>query len=318
MFRYSRKKKKMGKRVRCSHSKEMKFKVTSTHIHVVKMFLFGRNHFSYTVTNVGMLFVLVFLAAIQIRCIQQGRYDVFAAELYKGPGRLTDLYAISKRHHMPYVRINSRNILDNTIIFMSCYEEKKLIVRAYDDLNYAKRLLTADRRVSTANVDILMLLMDLVGPQETMGLYVSIVGYLLLLGLSTRLNVPTRQILDSKGAIPSMNATDERKSSRIWLIILKNGIMERLLGIEDVNHAMNPTTLRIVHLKKNGKHFKKLFGVPFPKGGRYRAAAPGFYQRDNANPSYQEQRQRMEESLCKFMAESAKRHDEKSNLIKEI
>ncbi|GJX46703.1 hypothetical protein Tco_0271893 [Tanacetum coccineum] len=27
------------------------------------------------------------------------------------------------------------------------------------------------------------------------------------------------------------------------------------------------------------------FGVPFPQGGRYRAAAPGFYQRDNGNPS---------------------------------
>ncbi|GKA84462.1 hypothetical protein Tco_0806057 [Tanacetum coccineum] len=53
-------------------------------------------------------------------------------------------------------------------------------------------------------------------------------------------------------------------------------------------------------------------------GGRYRAAAPGFYQRDNGYPSYQERRQTMEESLSKFVAESAKRHDENSNLIKEI
>nr|GEY87910.1 putative reverse transcriptase domain-containing protein [Tanacetum cinerariifolium] len=48
------------------------------------------------------------------------------------------------------------------------------------------------------------------------------------------------------------------------------------------------------------------------------AAAPGFYQRDNGNPSYQERRQTMEESLSKFMAQSAKRHNENSNLIKEI
>ncbi|GKB25862.1 DNA/RNA polymerases superfamily protein [Tanacetum coccineum] len=48
--------------------------------------------------------------------------------------------------------------------------------------------------------------------------------------------------------------------------------------------------------------------------GRYRAAAPGFYQRDHGNPSYQERRQTMEN---KFMAEFAKRHDENSNLIKE-
>nr|GEW66896.1 hypothetical protein [Tanacetum cinerariifolium] len=60
------------------------------------------------------------------------------------------------------------------------------------------------------------------------------------------------------------------------------------------------------------------FGVPFPQEGRYRVAALGFYQRDNVNPSYQERRQTMEESLSKFMTEFAKRHDENSNLIKEI
>ncbi|GKA38951.1 hypothetical protein Tco_0731502 [Tanacetum coccineum] len=54
------------------------------------------------------------------------------------------------------------------------------------------------------------------------------------------------------------------------------------------------------------------------KGGRYRAAPLGFYQRDNRNPSYQEIRKMIEESLSKFMAESAKRHDENSSLIKEI
>ncbi|GJY52773.1 putative reverse transcriptase domain-containing protein [Tanacetum coccineum] len=60
------------------------------------------------------------------------------------------------------------------------------------------------------------------------------------------------------------------------------------------------------------------FGVPFQQGGQYRAAALGFYQRNNANPSYQERRQSMKESLIKFMTESAKRHEENSNLIKEI
>ncbi|GJT53815.1 DNA-directed DNA polymerase, partial [Tanacetum coccineum] len=60
------------------------------------------------------------------------------------------------------------------------------------------------------------------------------------------------------------------------------------------------------------------FDVPFQQGGQYRAAALGFYQRNNGNPSYQERRQTMEESLSKFMAESAKRHEENSNLIKKI
>ncbi|GKB13924.1 reverse transcriptase domain-containing protein [Tanacetum coccineum] len=40
--------------------------------------------------------------------------------------------------------------------------------------------------------------------------------------------------------------------------------------------------------------------------------------KNNANPSYQERRQSMEDILSKFMSESAKRHEENSNLIKEI
>ncbi|GJU62213.1 hypothetical protein Tco_1244048 [Tanacetum coccineum] len=53
-------------------------------------------------------------------------------------------------------------------------------------------------------------------------------------------------------------------------------------------------------------------------GWAYRATAPGYYQRNNANPSYQERRQSMEDTLSKFISESAKRHEENSNLIKEI
>ncbi|GJW46639.1 putative reverse transcriptase domain-containing protein [Tanacetum coccineum] len=59
----------------------------------------------------------------------------------------------------------------------------------------------------------------------------------------------------------------------------------------------------------------ELFSFP---GGRFRATAPGFYQRDNRNNSYQERRQTVEESLKSLMAESSKRHDDNSNLIKKI
>ncbi|GJV05987.1 putative reverse transcriptase domain-containing protein [Tanacetum coccineum] len=45
--------------------------------------------------------------------------------------------------------------------------------------------------------------------------------------------------------------------------------------------------------------------------------SPGFYLRNNANPSYKERRQSMEDTLSKFKSESAKRHEENSNLIKE-
>ncbi|GKE68678.1 hypothetical protein Tco_1526750, partial [Tanacetum coccineum] len=50
----------------------------------------------------------------------------------------------------------------------------------------------------------------------------------------------------------------------------------------------------------------------------YRATTPGFSQRNSANPSYQERRQSIEDTLSKIMGESEKRHEEKSNLIKEI
>ncbi|GJZ84218.1 putative reverse transcriptase domain-containing protein [Tanacetum coccineum] len=74
-------------------------------------------------------------------------------------------------------------------------------------------------------------------------------------------------------------------------------------------------------LKEEGKTLEEAyctqFGAPF-QGGGYRATTPRFYQRNNANPSYQERRQSMEETLSKFMGESAKKHEENSKLIKEI
>ncbi|GJZ18749.1 uncharacterized mitochondrial protein-like protein [Tanacetum coccineum] len=74
-------------------------------------------------------------------------------------------------------------------------------------------------------------------------------------------------------------------------------------------------------LNEEGKTLKESyytqFGGPF-QGGGYRAAVLGFYQRNNANPSYQERRQSMEETLSKFMSESTKRHEENIIMIKEI
>ncbi|GJZ76250.1 ribonuclease H-like domain, reverse transcriptase, RNA-dependent DNA polymerase [Tanacetum coccineum] len=106
------------------------------------------------------------------------------------------------------------------------------------------------------------------------------------------LDIPTRQILDSKGAIPSMKSGD------------------------------GPHYTKDCPLKDEGKTLEEAyytqFGVSFPQGGHYKAAAPGFYQRNNRNPLYQEQRQSMEELQSKFMTESTKRHEENSNLIKEI
>ncbi|GJR48217.1 hypothetical protein Tco_1316320 [Tanacetum coccineum] len=89
----------------------------------------------------------------------------------------------------------------------------------------------------------------------------------------------------------------------------------------DASNARDPITPKIDHKKEKGKPLEEAyytqFGGPF-QGGRYRATAPRYYQRNNANPSFQERRQSMEDTLRKFMSESAKRNKENTNLIKEI
>ncbi|GJZ77899.1 hypothetical protein Tco_0642571 [Tanacetum coccineum] len=73
--------------------------------------------------------------------------------------------------------------------------------------------------------------------------------------------------------------------------------------------------------KEDGKSCEEAyytqFGVPYPQD-QFKTAAPGLYQKYNENPSYQERRQSLEDTMRKFMTESAKRHEENSNLIKEI
>ncbi|GKB22780.1 putative reverse transcriptase domain-containing protein [Tanacetum coccineum] len=82
------------------------------------------------------------------------------------------------------------------------------------------------------------------------------------------------------------------------LIILEEKsrrLMKRYMLLRwDVSYVRDPTTPKTVHFEEA---YYTQFGVPFQQGRQYRAAALGFYQRSNANPSYQEQRQSMEESL---------------------
>ncbi|GKC29545.1 hypothetical protein Tco_1036839 [Tanacetum coccineum] len=138
------------------------------------------------------------------------------------------------------------------------------------------------------------------------------------------LDVPTRQILDSRGAIPSKTTVDAKvaiqemaKYSQKW----HNGTSrtrstETSDGLAAIQAQLNNLGREIK--KVNEKVYAAQVGCEQCKGGGYRATASGFYQRNNANPSYQERRQSMEETLSKFMGESAKRHEENSILIKEI
>nr|GEW99712.1 hypothetical protein [Tanacetum cinerariifolium] len=116
------------------------------------------------------------------------------------------------------------------------------------------------------------------------------------------LKVPTQKILDSKGAIPSKTIADAKVSSKKWHNTLKYGTMEHLGKVQKLLTDWQPYKHNSIILKEKSR----------------KAAAPGFYQRNNANPSYQERRQSMEETLSKFMSESVKRHKENSNMIKEI
>ncbi|GKC97293.1 hypothetical protein Tco_1167568 [Tanacetum coccineum] len=168
------------------------------------------------------------------------------------------------------------------------------------------------------------------------------------------LDVPTRQILDSRGVIPSKTTADAKVAiqemveySQRWhngtsrTISTENSdglaaIQAQLdnLGreIKKMNEKVyvaqvgceqckGPHYTKDCPLKEEGKTLEEAyytrFGAPF-QGGGYRATTLGFYQRNNANHSYHEQRKSMEETLSEFMGESAKIHKENSNFIKEI
>ncbi|GJR29974.1 hypothetical protein Tco_1191869 [Tanacetum coccineum] len=168
------------------------------------------------------------------------------------------------------------------------------------------------------------------------------------------LGIPTRQILDLRGAIPSKTVADAKVAikemveySQKWhngtsrLISTKtfDGLAAIQAQLNNLGREIKKVNEKVYAAQvgceqRKGSHYTKdcplkekektlkeayytQFGGPF-QGGGYRAAAPRFYQRNNANSSYQEQRQSMEDTLSKFMSESANRHEENYNLIKEI
>ncbi|GJT85633.1 reverse transcriptase domain-containing protein [Tanacetum coccineum] len=138
------------------------------------------------------------------------------------------------------------------------------------------------------------------------------------------LGIPTRQILDSRGAIPSKTAADAKVAiqemaeySQKWhngtsrsrstetsdgLAAIQAQLNNLGREIKKVNEKVyaaqvgceqckGPHYTKDFPLKEEGKTLEEAyytqFGRPF-QGGGYRAAAPGFYQRNNVNPSYQE------------------------------
>ncbi|GJY89464.1 pyruvate dehydrogenase (acetyl-transferring) kinase, mitochondrial [Tanacetum coccineum] len=139
------------------------------------------------------------------------------------------------------------------------------------------------------------------------------------------LDVPTQQILTQEVPGRSTKTSDGLAAIQAQLNNLGREIKkvnEKVYAAQvGCEQCKGPHYTKDCPLKEEGKTLEEAyytqFGGPF-QGGGYRATALGFYQRNNANPSYQERRQSIEDTLSKFMSESAKRHKENSNLIKEI
>ncbi|GJY30777.1 DNA-directed DNA polymerase [Tanacetum coccineum] len=133
------------------------------------------------------------------------------------------------------------------------------------------------------------------------------------------LDVPTRHILDSRGAVPTKTVVDAKTAIQEMVEYSKKWHNGTSRGRS--TETFDGFAMIQAQLNNLGKEIKKVnekvYAAQVGCGG-YRATAPGYYQRNNANPSFQERRQYMEDTLSKFISESKKRHEENSNLIKEI
>nr|GEU85369.1 hypothetical protein [Tanacetum cinerariifolium] len=109
------------------------------------------------------------------------------------------------------------------------------------------------------------------------------------------LDVPTRQILDLRAIQAQLNNIG-REIKKV-----NEKVYVAQVGCEQ---CKGPHYTKDFPLKEEGKtlgeSYYTQFGAPF-QGGGYREIALGFYQRNNANPSYQEQRKSMKDTLSKFM-----------------
>ncbi|GJQ91086.1 hypothetical protein Tco_0002225 [Tanacetum coccineum] len=153
------------------------------------------------------------------------------------------------------------------------------------------------------------------------------------------LDVPTRQILDSKGAIPTKTAVDAKVAikemseySQKWhngtsrtrsnetsdgLAAIQAQLNSLRREIKKVNKKVcatqvgcelckGPHYTKDCPLKEDGRTLEEAYytqlGAPYQPGGLYRAAGLGFYQRNNETSSYPDRRQTMEDSLTKFIS----------------
>ncbi|GKC00614.1 hypothetical protein Tco_0986750, partial [Tanacetum coccineum] len=136
------------------------------------------------------------------------------------------------------------------------------------------------------------------------------------------LDIPTRQILDSRGAIPTKTAEDAKKAiqemaeySQKWHNGTSRGrSTETSDGLAAIQAQLNNLGREIK--KVNEKVYAAQVGCEQCKGPHYTKDCPQKEEGKTLEEAYYTQS--MEDTLSKFMSESAKRHEENSNLIKEI
>nr|GEU33900.1 hypothetical protein [Tanacetum cinerariifolium] len=150
--------------------------------------------------------------------------------------------------------------------------------------------------------------------------------------------VPTRQILDSKGVILSKTDADAKvaiqemvefslkwhngTSSKSRSTEISDGLATIQAQLNNLGREIKKVNEKVYDAQVEcelckGPHYTKdfpqneegktleeayytQFGAPYQPGGQYRTAGPGFYQRNNGNSSYPDRRPSMEESLSKI------------------
>ncbi|GJX46973.1 retrovirus-related pol polyprotein from transposon TNT 1-94 [Tanacetum coccineum] len=126
------------------------------------------------------------------------------------------------------------------------------------------------------------------------------------------LDVQTRQILNSKGAIPSKTAADAKDGLAAIQAQLNNlgreikKVNEKVYAAQlGCEQCKGPHYTKDCPLKEEGKTLKEAyytqFGGPY-QGGGYRAAAPRFYQRNNNTLRTKARGNIKEETLSKELA----------------
>ncbi|GJQ97533.1 mitochondrial proton/calcium exchanger protein-like protein isoform X1 [Tanacetum coccineum] len=140
-------------------------------------------------------------------------------------------------------------------------------------------------------------------------------------------------IIDSRGVVPTKKAGDAKKAiqemaeySQKWHNGTSRGRSTKNFdGLAAIQAQLNNLGREIK--KVNEKVYTAQVGCEQCKGPHYTKDCPlkeegktleEAYYTNKAKPSYQERSQSMKDTLSKFMGESAKRHKENSNLIKEI